>query len=175
MRCAAKAALQYHLDGFRGQDMLPLLLYEMATVVEAHVRRPLGITTLMNDVDTDRDYNRGLQDVRSQRKAHWIETHASIAMPGGAAWDCASMDGYMCECRPRNESQPARRARRCRVANACFDEQASAGPQRRARGQHEVLSTRRVARPQGQAARDTRGTAPSRWERRHRARPDALL
>ena len=89
---------------------------------------PLG-TALANDVETDRDYNVGLKDVRSQRKAHWVETHATVVVAtsgaassglGGEVWDCAYMDGYMCECRNRTGRAP-RRARRCHVSAACYE------------------------------------------------------
>ena len=81
-----------------------------------------------NDVETDRDYNVGLRNVRSQRKAHWVETHAALALPGAEEWDCASFDGYMCECRRRPVAGEVQRAHRCRrsIAAACFDEGGSA-------------------------------------------------
>ena len=118
---AAKHALTYRLDGYRGDDMLPLLLFEMARVLKAApIPPPAGVRAIANDVDPRRDYNAGLQDVRSQRKAHWVETHAAVAA-GGAVWDCASMDGYMCECQQRRDRAVARRARRCFVSTACYD------------------------------------------------------
>ena len=119
----AKAAIRYQLDHFSGDDMLPLLLYEMAAAVARPVVPPAGVRSLSNDVATDRDYNEGLRNVRSQKKAHWVETHAAIALPGGEEWDCASFDGYMCECRKREAAGRSSRAHRCRrsIAAACFD------------------------------------------------------
>lgn len=94
------------------------------------LRRPIPAplaTTLANDIETERDYNAGLKDVHSQKKAHRVETHASViaatsdaAVRGAEVWDCASMDGYMCECRNRTGRAP-RRARRCRESGACYD------------------------------------------------------
>ena len=78
----AKAAMRYQLDRFDGNDMLPLLLYEMAAATAQPVVPPVGVRSISNDVATDRDYDKGLRNVRSQRKAHWVETHAAIALPG---------------------------------------------------------------------------------------------
>ena len=100
--------------------MLPLLLHEMAAVLRAApIRPPAGVALISNTVETERDYDAGLQNVRSQRKAHAVETHAALALPG-EVWDCASFDGYMCECRQRDASGAPRRARRCRVSGACY-------------------------------------------------------
>ena len=119
----AKAAMRYQLDRFDGNDMLPLLLYEMAAATAQPVVPPVGVRSISNDVATDRDYDKGLRNVRSQRKAHWVETHAAIALPGDEEWDCASFDGYMCECRKREAPGKRNRAHRCRhsIAAACFD------------------------------------------------------
>ena len=46
---------------------------------------------------------------------------AALALPGGEQWDCASFDGYMCECRKRDASGVPHRAHRCRGSGACYD------------------------------------------------------
>ena len=117
----ARAALRYRLDKYDGHDMLPLLLHEMHAVLQTPIGPPAGVSQLSNTVETDRDYNVGLQNVHSQRKAHSVETHAALALPGGEQWDCASFDGYMCECRKRDASGVPHRAHRCRGSGACYD------------------------------------------------------
>ena len=150
---AAKAALRYHLDAYRGDDMLPLLLFEMQRVLRRPIPPPVGIRTQWNDIDPQRDYNVGLMDVRSQRKAHAVETHAAITADG-ATWDCASMDGYMCECKKRADALVAGRARRCLGSSACYEPPRRKGSKRKGAAEGaagSVSSGRRLAELPGVA------------------------
>ena len=98
---AARSALQYHLGGWTGRDMLPLLLYEMARVAATPVAPPpdAPVVALYNDIETARDYDVGMHNVASP-KAHAIVTRAGV-QHGSDVWDCRSDDGYMCACKRR--------------------------------------------------------------------------
>ena len=78
---AAKHALTYRLDKHQGDDMLPLLLYEMHKVAAKPILPPplLSVRQLHNDIVTDRDYDVGLRNVQSQR-AHDVSATASIEL-----------------------------------------------------------------------------------------------
>lgn len=128
---AARAALRYQLDGYTGGDMLPLLLFSMGRVLRMPIVPPRDVATLSNDIEAEHDYNTGLEDVRSQRRAHSVETHAAIGA-AGAVWDCASMDGYMCECSQRDDPAMPKKARRCYVSGACYDHKPKGAPGREA-------------------------------------------
>lgn len=106
---AAKHALTYRLDKYEGDDMLPLLLYEMSRVASVPIAPPplLSVRQLSNDIATDRDYDVGLRNVQSQR-AHDVSAAAVVELNHSDTgrserWSCSTRDGYMCACR----KQPA--------------------------------------------------------------------
>ena len=102
---AAKHALTYRLDGYTGDDMLPLLLYEMHKVASVPIAPYPGLTVrqLSNDISTDKDYDAGLRDHQSQRAHNVFASGAvSLASPSEGweeTWECTTKDGYMCGCR----------------------------------------------------------------------------
>ena len=59
----ARTALEYHLGGWTGRGMLPLLLFEMhARLAAGPIVTPppqRAVAALYNDVETERDYSRG--------------------------------------------------------------------------------------------------------------------
>ena len=69
---------------------------------------------LSNTIETDRDYDAGLQNVRSQRKAHWVETHAALALPLRQA----AQDGSLARRRLQYRRVSRRRAGRPRVRSS---------------------------------------------------------
>jgi len=113
----AKSALEYHVGGYTGRDMLPLLLHQMHQRLAAGpVASPSNVVALHNDVDTDRDYDAGLQNDKSQC-AHAVSTSAALLVDG-VRWDCVSTDGYQAGCSTKGAADAARRTtarpRRCR-------------------------------------------------------------
>ena len=108
---AAKHALTYRLDSYVGDDMLPLLLWEMHKVARVPVPPYPGLTVrqLANDIVTDKDYDVGLKNVQSQR-AHDVRASASVSLTSSSdgtteVWDCTTKDGYMCGCRKQKKGK----------------------------------------------------------------------
>jgi len=148
----AKAALTYHLDGWTGADMLPLLLFEMHRAAAAPIAAPPHVRLLENDIRTDRNYDVGMKNVHSQR-AHDVFTRASVSV-AAEVWECTSKDGYMCACKrvreaPMVEEQPfnvrkrfreARRGVAWRAAAHTPTPGASTGAARRLSASGEALS-----------------------------------
>ena len=80
----ARSALEYHLDGYTGADMLPLLLFGMHQRLAAGpIALPRGVRAvdeLYNDVSTWRNYDQGLDGRRSHISAHRVESHAGLVV-----------------------------------------------------------------------------------------------
>jgi hypothetical protein len=80
---------------------------------------PSNVVALYNDVETERDYNAGLQSDSSQC-AHAVSTAAALLVDG-VRWDCVSTDGYQAGCSTKGAADAATktattaaRPRRCR-------------------------------------------------------------
>jgi hypothetical protein len=116
----AKRALEYHVGSYTGLGMLPLLLHQMhARLAAGPIVSPSNVVALYNDVETERDYNAGLQSDSSQC-AHAVSTAAALLVDG-VRWDCVSTDGYQAGCSTKGAADAATktattaaRPRRCR-------------------------------------------------------------
>ena len=131
---AARGALMYRLDGYRGDDLLPLLVYEIARkAAAAVVPQPPVVRELWNTVDAERDYDEGAEksshlnrDVGVERPAvggGHVEAHAGLEILGGDAgragrrngvarehaqrWMCSTFNGYDCRCEKLDREQTA--------------------------------------------------------------------
>ena len=129
---AARGALMYRLDGYRGDDLLPLLVYEIARkAAAAVVPQPPVVRELWNTVDADRDYDEGAEksshlnrDVGVERPAvggGHVEAHAGLEILGGETgragrrsgvarehaqrWMCSTFNGYDCRCEKLDREQ----------------------------------------------------------------------
>ena len=126
---AARGALMYRLDGYRGDDLLPLLVYEKAEGGGGHRAAAAGGARAVEHGDADRDYDEGAEksshlnrDVGVERPAvggGHVEAHAGLEMggdagrPGGAAarrastrsWMCSTFNGYDCRCEKLDREQ----------------------------------------------------------------------
>ena len=116
----------YRLDGYRGDDLLPLLVYEIARkAAAAVVPQPPVVRELWNTVDADRDYDEGAEksshrnrDVGVERPAvggGHVEAHAGLEIlggdtgrAGGAAACCASTRSAGCARRSTGTTAAAR-------------------------------------------------------------------
>ena len=99
---AARRALEYRLDGWSGEDMLPLLLYQMhQRLASFDGAMPAHVKQLYNDVSTSRDYNAGLDGDQNSMAAHLVESHAGLEVTQGGVtqrWQCSTFDGANCPC-----------------------------------------------------------------------------
>ena len=85
------------MGSYTGLGMLPLLLHQMhARLAAGPIVTPSNVVALYNDVETERDYNAGLQSDSSQC-AHAVSTAAALLVDG-VRWDCISTDGYQAGC-----------------------------------------------------------------------------
>ena len=116
----ARSAIEYHVGQYDGADMLPLLLHQMhARLAAGPITRPLNVLPLLNDVDTDRDYDAEVHNEKTQC-AHAVSTASAMAVDG-VRWDCVSTDGYQASCSTQGAAVAAKQAarvsqrpRRCR-------------------------------------------------------------
>lgn len=107
----ARSAIEYHVGGYDGADMLPLLLYQMHTRLAAGpIVRPPNVRVVANDVDTDRDYDANLRN-SDRQCSHAVSTAAAVVVYG-ERWDCVSTDGYQVGCSTKGAADAARRTTR---------------------------------------------------------------
>ena len=92
--------MQYHLSGYSGRGMLPLLLHQMHERVIGPPPRPLALA-LHDDVDLDHNYS-GTTPSGQPKRTGVVHSTYAIGGLNGTRWTCSTpMGPRLCSCKPR--------------------------------------------------------------------------
>jgi len=96
----ARRAMQYHLSGYSGRGMLPLLLHQMHERVSGPPPRPLALA-LHDDVDLDHNYS-GTTPSGQPKRTGVVHSTYAIGGLNGTRWTCSTpMGPRLCSCKPQ--------------------------------------------------------------------------
>ena len=93
-----RSAFVYHLHAYTGDDMFPFLMYSMYKTLKFEQKslESRGIMNYIENIEPDRDYNRGVPS-----HLHTVSAASSYEYKN-KKWTCKTQDGYNAECSKQN-------------------------------------------------------------------------